>query len=347
MLFDSGRTSCYRCSTMIEPPAFLPSLIAALCWGGMFPVANSALDRVDAVNLTAVRYLIASLGFVALLAAIEGRRSLRLDGRGARVLLLGAAGVAGFNRLAFAALSHTTPEHAALVVATTPLVTVLARWAMTGERPAWSLLACIAVAFSGVGLVITKGDPSSLLDGGVGGGELMVLIGVVAWVRYTLGATEFAGWSPLRYTTLTAVAGTIVIAVIAAALDGFGAEHAPSAGDIGAIGPQLAYVAVLGALVAVTAWNAGVRQLGASNAALFMNLVPGTAFVIAAAQGSSPAAAELAGAGLTLAALIAANLLGRNTLTLWRSSSHQTSPRTWQVSHSSVASRSSSSDATG
>ena len=61
----------------------------------------------------------------------------------------------------------------------------------------------------------------------------------------------------------------------------------------------------------MTAWNNGVRLLGPANAALFMNLVPVTAFVIAAIRGTEPSPVELAGAAVTLGALVAANVLAR------------------------------------
>jgi drug/metabolite transporter (DMT)-like permease len=292
-------------------PNFAPSLIAVLCWGAMFPIASTALDDVDAVHLTAVRYVAASLIFVALLAATEGRRSLRFDGRLAHVFLLGTAGFAGFNLLAFAALGHTSPEHAALVVATTPGLTLLYRWAKAGERPLPIQLACVVAAFAGVGLVITKGDPASLLDGSVGIGELMVLGGVICWVRYTAGPAELPGWSPLRFTALTALAGTVTVLAITLVADIAGWLDVPTVGDVGAIVPQLGYVIVFGAVVAVIAWNSGVQRVGPANAALFMNLVPVTAFVIEAARGTSPAAVEIAGAGLTVTALAVANLAGR------------------------------------
>jgi drug/metabolite transporter (DMT)-like permease len=57
----------------------------------------------------------------------------------------------------------------------------------------------------------------------------------------------------------------------------------------------------------VLGWNAGVRRLGASNAALFMNLVPVTTFTIEALRGATPGPVELAGAAVTLAALVGAN----------------------------------------
>ena len=86
---------------------------------------------------------------------------------------------------------------------------------------------------------------------------------------------------------------------------------APTASDVGAIWWQLAYVVIVGALAAVLCWNIGVRLLGAPNAALYMNLVPVVAFVIAIVRGYHPDAAELGGAALAVAALIGANLTAR------------------------------------
>jgi drug/metabolite transporter (DMT)-like permease len=266
-------------------PRFLPSLTAVLCWGGMFPIADAAMDHVDAAHLTALRYGAATLVFLALLAVVEGRAALRYDGRFGRALLFGSLGFAGFNLLSYAGLRHTTPQHASLIAATLPVLTVLTRWRLTGERPSARLLTFIGVAFAGVALVVVGDDPAAAARGGVG--DLLVLAGAVCWVRYTLSAaSDFGDWSPLRFTALSAAAGTLTILAITAA------------GDVSGI------VAVLG-------WNAGVRRLGPSDAALFMNLVPVTTFTIQAVRGATPGPLELLGAAVTLAALVAANATQR------------------------------------
>lgn len=302
-------------------PNFAPSLVAALVWGAMFTITSTTLDRIDAVHLTALRYVGAVAIFLALLSALEGRTALRFDGRVVKLAALGTLGFAGFNLLSFAALEHIRPEQAALVVAISPLVTLLFRWARDGERPLRVQLASVVAALVGVSLVITKGDPSAIVDGGFGIGHVMVLVGVVAWVRYTLGAAEFPGWSPLRFTAMTAAPGTAAILAITVVADVAGWLSPPSAEDVGAIVPQLGYVVVLGAVVGVLAWNAGVQRLGPSNAALFLNLVPVTAFAIEAARGTSPTAIEIAGATLTVAALVTANLAGRRAAV--RESAHR------------------------
>jgi drug/metabolite transporter (DMT)-like permease len=290
---------------------FLPSLIPAFGWGAMFPIADSAIKHVDPFHLTALRYILAAFGFLGLLWAFEGARALRLEGRGLELFLFGSAGIAGFNLFAFAGLEHTTPEHAALIVATSPLMTLVATSAMARKAPPRATLGFVFLALAGVLLVIGRGDPAAVVNGGINGGDLLVLIGTASFVVYTLGARRFADYSSLRYTALSASGGTITVLAATEIGTLAGWLSAPSAGDVGAIWWQLAYVVIIGALAAVLAWNVGVRLLGAPNAALYMNLVPVVAFVIAIGRGYQPDGAELGGAALTVAALIGANLTAR------------------------------------
>jgi len=277
----------------------------------MFPIADSAIEHVDPFHLTAIRYLLAAAGFLAILWMVEGLRALRLDGRGLELFLFGTAGIAGFNLFAFAGLEHTTPEHAALIVATSPLITLLATAALAKRAPSRTTLFFVLLALAGVLLVIGRGDPAAVFNGGINGGDLMVLAGTASFVVYTLGARRFADYSSLRYTALSASLGTITVIAVTQLATVAGWYPAPSLADVTAIWWQLLYVIIIGALAAVLCWNEGVRRLGAPNAALFMNLVPVVAFVIAIVRGYHPDAAELGGAALTVAALIGANLAAR------------------------------------
>lgn len=290
--------------------AWFPSLLAAVCWGAMFPIVATALHHVDAVSLNLVRYLLAGSAFLVLLVVVEGRGALSYEGRFWRVAALGTAGFAAFNVLMNVGLAHTTPQSASLMVATTPLLTVLVRWALQGVTPSRAQLGWAALAFFGVALVLTDGDPGALVGAGAFG-DLLVLLGALCWVRYTLGAGEVGGWSPLRYTALSAATGAGALALIALVSLAAGWITWPSGGEWGDAGPQMAYVVVFGAFVAVLAWNAGVRALGPADAALFMNLVPVVAFAIQVARGASLGVIEGLGVVVALGALVGANAAAR------------------------------------
>ena len=289
-------------------PAPVYPLIAVVSWGAMFPIAAQALPHVDPFNITAIRYLLASAIFVAVLVAVEGRRALSLDRQGAQLFALGSLGFAGFNLLAYVALLWSPPQDVAVIVPTMPLVTALVRWARYRERPTRAMLIASLVALAGAALVVTKGDFTTL-SGGFG--SLLTLIAVACWVTYTMDASRFPQMSPLRYTTLTAALGTITIVVATVVADATGLQVLPSPAQVAAAWWEIAFLVTFGAVIAVLSWNVGARRLGANNTALFIVLVPVVAFAIRIAGGYQPVLAELVGAIVVIGALVYANLAGR------------------------------------
>jgi len=283
-------------------------LSTALIWGAMFVIAKSALGRVDAFHLTAIRYLVASAILLAVLAAVEGRDALRLDGYGLRLLGLGTLGFAGFNLLGFTGLAHTRAESASLVVALAPLLTALVLWQRTKVRPSAATFGFLAVALTGVFLVLSNGHPGRIVGGSVGWGVGLVVLGVLSFVVYGLGAARLPGFSPLRYTALTAALGWLSLLAATTIALGSGLVATPSAHQLQDVTPQLAYLALPGAFVAVLTWNAAIRLIGPQNAVLFGNLIPVTTFAVEIARGYRPGAVEVGGAALTIAALVASNL---------------------------------------
>jgi len=295
-------------------PAVIGALFAtttALTWGGQFIVGKSALDTVDAFPLSTVRYALASLLWLVVLAAVEGRRSLAPGGHGLRLFWLGSLGFGGFNLLGFTGLAHARPESASLIVALAPLLTALVLWRRTRRRPSAITFGFMAAALVGVSLVISGGHPTRIATGAIGWGDLLVLGGVFSFVLYGLGAARLPGFSPLRFTALTAALGWFTLA--GATLVGWasGLVPLPTTHELLTVSPQLAYLALPGAFMAVLTWNASIRLIGAANTALFGNLIPVTTFAVEIVRGYRPGTVEIAGALLTVAALVANNLFVR------------------------------------
>lgn len=293
---------------MPKLPTPLYPLIAVVSWGAMFPIAATALPHVDPFNITMLRYGIASVLFLAILVVIEGRRSLSLEGHGLQLFILGSLGFAGFNLLAYLALLWSPPQDVAVIVPTMPLITALVRWVRGGDRPTPVMFTASVAALIGAALVVTKGDFTTL-EGGPG--SLLTLLAVVCWVIYTMDASRFPEFSPLRYTALTAPLGTITIVAATIVADVVGLQQVPSLGDIGAAWWEITFLVLFGAVAAVLAWNTGARLLGAANTSLFIVLVPVVAFAIRIAGGYHAVPAELWGAGIVIAALVFANLAAR------------------------------------
>lgn len=289
-------------------------LITVLIWGGMFPVAKGALQALDAFWLSSLRYGIAAPLFVAILCWREGASALRYRGRFLKAAFYGCVGFSGFSILVFIGLSKSRPEHAAIIMALQTPIAAFVHWALKGTRPANFTLGCIAVAILGVFLVITKGDPVNAFTGGTFLGDVLIFLGAMSWIAYTIGAVSFPGWSALRFTTLTCLPGTAGIFLITGIAGLLGYASAPSVATVAAFGWELAYLAVLTVVLAVLFWNMAIGYLGALNTMLLGNLVPVVTFAIRILQGHRFETIELAGAGLVVAALIANNLYLRGRI---------------------------------
>ncbi len=277
---------------------------AAAIWGGMFAVAKPLMAEMDAFTLTLLRYGLAAPFFLALLWAVEGRRALATEGRALRLWWLGTVGFAGFGFLAFIGLGAARPEHASVIPAMMPLISVGVVALRQHAWPAPRALAAVGLGLLGVALVVTHGDPQTLLTGGAGRGEALVLAGATCWVVYTLGAASFPGWSGLRYTALTGAFGTLSIAAVELVALAAGAVTLPAPEALASAVPALIYLVLASSVVAVLGWNAGMRAVGPARGVLFINLVPVTAFAIVVAGGRIPTGSEIAGVALVIAALV-------------------------------------------
>src|SRR5215468_5454666 len=129
------------------------ALSAVLLWGAQFPIAKSTFDVVDPYHVSAIRYGVATLLLVPILAWREGRSRLRYYRRALPASVLGLVGMTCSPLLVFAGLAVSRPEHAAIIVSLQPSMTAIADWWLRGRRPATFTLACIATAFVGAVLV--------------------------------------------------------------------------------------------------------------------------------------------------------------------------------------------------
>ncbi|REG28344.1 EamA-like transporter family protein [Paracoccus versutus] len=286
----------------------------AIAWGGMFPVLKPLLSILDPITLTLIRFGLATPILVALLLVIEGRSALAFDGRALRLWWLGTLGFAGFGLLLVIGLRMTQPQHAAVMPALMPLITVIITAIRSRSLPTGRGLFAVLVGLAGVVLVVTAGHPAVLLQGSVGGGEALVLAGATCWVLYTLGAAGFPGWSGLRYTTLTLMLGTLTIVGVEMVALATGHAAIPDRAAFGRAAPGMAYMVLAASVMGFLFWNAGMRALGPRMGVLFINLVPVTAFAIALIGGQIPSPWEVAGVALVIAALMLNSFGGGRTV---------------------------------
>ncbi len=278
-------------------------LLATTAWGGMFPVAKEAVQVLDPVFVTLVRYTSVALILGAFLAVFEGFGALALEGRLWPLALFGVSGMVGFNVLALYGLKTAAPAKAAMIMLTLPFLSSLVKWAIDGTRPRAGLLGCMVLAMAGVFLVVTHGDLASMLHQEAGSGELLVLLGACFWAVYTVGRERFPHWSALRYGALSTALGALGLIALWSLLLALRVLSVPSAAVVWSVDYQLIYLVAVAGVMPIMAWAAGISRIGAVNASLFICFVPITAFGVEIARGYRPHAIELVGASMAVAAL--------------------------------------------
>ena len=271
-----------------------------VAWSFNFVTVKAAIATVPPVGFAFVRFLLAGLVLLAITRLREGSVGLP-RGVAIRVALLGGLGFGVYQLLWASALALTTAGTSALLVATTPIFTLLAAVATRAERGHRPRYLGAAVAFAGVTLV--AGGNGLRLDG-AGLGELMTIGAAACWGWYlALSAPLLATYSPLRLTTWAILAGSTVLAVP-------GIVQLATA-DLSAVGPPHVLAILYSAIVAggfanvVIFW--AIALLGPSRIANLQFLVPALTIVLAAFLLGEPVlAVQAAGFGVIVAGIVVA-----------------------------------------
>lgn len=296
-------------------------LIATISWGIMFPIMSDALNYVDPFSFTVLRYSIASGVFVVFLWYREGISSFILKGeRWLLAWLFGSLGFAGFGFLVFEGQSLAGKDGAltaSIIMATMPMISILVLWVLKKSRIHNSIIIFILLSFIGVVLVLTNGSINTIVGSSKNiVANILIFLGALCWVLYTIGSSYFPHWSVLKYTTLTTLLGLITILFVYLFLIKSNIIILPKFRDLFVVIPHLIYMALIAGLLAVLFWNIGNRIINPVNGVLFMNFVPITSFIISAFNNVIPSNVQIIGAIITILALVLNNLNQRRFLKL-------------------------------
>lgn len=251
-------------------------IMVALFWGGTFPairVVSQALPDLSIIP-AAIRCAIAVILLFFLARNLEGGLP-RLSGQQLAVTVaLGATGFFLNIICMFAAMAYIPAGRAALIVALNPIVTAVALAIFFHERLGIVKWCGIAVAFLGAAVVITRGDLQSAfgdISASVGMGELLMFGGVSFWVAFSIiGRHAMKGLSPLAATAYAAMWGTMLL-LISSIIEWQKLDVSQVTWQVIA---ALVYLGSFGTVIGTVWYYEGIREIGASRAAIFNNLVP-------------------------------------------------------------------------
>jgi drug/metabolite transporter (DMT)-like permease len=293
-------------------------LMAAVAWGTSFPMMTQVLYRIDPFTFTFIRYSAVELIFLGLLYFQEGPASFKLDGNLFLLWFFGTMGFTGFGFLVFFGQKMAGPEGAltaSMMMAMMPLLGLFVIWGLKGERPPVFSFGFILLSVLGVLLVITKGhlfvifqSPENYFS------NMLMLVGVLGWVFYTMGAEYFPHWSPVKYSTMSLLFSLPTMFLIILVLIHVGYIVWPTMTTLFSLSFEFVYMTFVAGFIGVFCWNHGNKIITPINAVLFMNVIPITAFVSSLLHGIIPEKAQLIGMVITIVALILNNYFQRRRM---------------------------------
>jgi drug/metabolite transporter (DMT)-like permease len=281
-------------------------LVSASAFGTLGIFGRLASDAGASITSTLlVRFAIAALVFAVVLRVTGGWARMRALPR--RIVLiglgLGAVGYSLQSGLYFAAIDRLDVSLVSLLLYTYPAFVTVAALAL--GRTVFSLRTAVALAVASAGLVLV------LLAAGTGafdlGGALLALAASVTYTTYILISDRIVGEvDPFALAALVLTGATASFAVTGV-VTGSLSLALPAEAWL-----WLVLIALISTVVAVSAFFAGLRRVGPSEAAILSTFEPVVTVALAYVVLSERLApAQLAGGAMVLGAVILLQLRPR------------------------------------
>ncbi len=253
-------------------PAIYVKLVASMIiWGGTWVSGRIVAGAMEPFSAAFLRFLTASVFLFLMTMRVDKRPPIPRREHMLHALLLGLTGVFAYNAFFFSGLRSVPAGKAALIIASTPAVMAVFSGLFLKERLCRWHAVGIPLSLSGVFVIISRGDPLALLEGGLGHGELYIFGCVAAWSAYSLlGKRAMAAMSPLTAVTWSCIIGCLLLLPPALAE---GLAH-----TVWSVSPvvwgNLLFLGVMATGLSFAWYYEGIRAIGASRAGVFINLVP-------------------------------------------------------------------------
>jgi drug/metabolite transporter (DMT)-like permease len=267
-------------------------LLMVIIWGGNFSVVKYALRDFPELPFNALRLVLASAVFIAAIAIQQGRRQKvggarqptdggffslpfsAADWRG--LCVMAVVGTLLYQLIFLAGLARTSVANSALLFGCTPVAVAILASLAGHERLTITRWLGASLSLVGVYAIVGRGaeiSSATLL------GDVLVFGGMLCWSAYSVMAQPLLKrHSPLVVTGVSMTIGTVLFLVVAAG--------PMSATDWSAISFTswllMAASSVFSLAFAYIIWYTAVQQIGSARTAVYSNLTPIVAMVVAA-----------------------------------------------------------------
>lgn len=272
-------------------------------WGANFSVIKYVLREFPQISFNALRLALAAAVFLVAIAVGAKADPPLTRGDWSRIALLGLIGHLLYQLAFVAGVARTTASNSALIFGTTPIAVALMSAFAGHERV--PPLRWFGAALSMLGIYIVVGQQASV-SSTTAIGDALVFFGMLCWSVYSVLAQPLLRrHSPLVVTGYSmAMGATLYVALAVPAL-----VTTDWAAISGISWTLTALSSLLALAFAYMIWYTAVQRIGSSRTAVYSNLTPLIAMLVAAVWLDEPVGArQLLGAATILCGLFVTRL---------------------------------------
>jgi drug/metabolite transporter (DMT)-like permease len=250
------------------------AMVTTLIWSGNTVVTKAAAGVISPGSIGFYRWLIAFAVLLPFTAPAVWRHREAALRQWWKLAVLAALGMVIYQSLAYVAAATTSAINMAVLQGLTPLIAVVAAGFLAAEGLTRGRLIGGAVSLAGLVYLTARGNLSTLVDGGLHTGDMLMVVAVVANALYGVFLRRWSlplpPWVQMQWQTFFATLLMMPMWLL-------GPKSPLTAANL----PLVLYAALPTSLFAPWAWIQSVARLGAGRATMFINLIPILAAAIA------------------------------------------------------------------
>ncbi|MDR5900004.1 DMT family transporter [Halomonas vilamensis] len=253
---------------------FLPPLATVLIWSGNMTINQLTVGTIAPSSIAFLRWLLALLVLTPFVLPAAWRFRADIRREWPKLAVLGMLGMGLWQGLAYVAAETTSATNMGILAAMVPLLTVLLSALILREPPTLGGIAGGILAFFGVTVLLGQGNPLSLMRLEVSPGDALMVLAATCYALYGVMLKRWQMGLP-PWVMLYAQVCFAVLFLLPPYL-------------IGPMTPVdshnvwlILYAGIPASIITTFLWMHAVRQIGASQASIFINLMPLFSAVIA------------------------------------------------------------------
>lgn len=253
---------------------FLPPLVTVLIWSGNMTINQLTVGSIAPSSIAFLRWLLALLIMTPFVLPAAWRHRGEILEQWPKLAFLGLLGMGLWQGLAYLAAETTSATNMGILAAMVPLLTVLLSALILREPPTFGGIVGGVLAFFGVTVLLGQGNPLSLLQLKVSPGDALMVMAATCYAMYGVMLKRWQMALPPWVMLYGQVCFAVLILLPPYLL---GPMTPVDSHNIWLI----AYAGIPASIITTFLWMRAVRQIGANQASIFINLMPLFSAIIA------------------------------------------------------------------